>query len=632
MPQLERRGVTEQIIKQYQVPLESRGGEFFNREPLLLYLPTSVKIDMAIGDPASNVALITGWESPQTAVREDAFDVYSIISPLRTPYGVNLLLWNLLANPQIDTIQVAGWGINDSTDIANRPLNIIFPLFENPDLLAEDGTVNNGFKLSNVFQGNIDALKRRLGEVNIIDCREKSYSDTVAEALVAKHQFYLNVLDNRVVLGEITVEVPGTLPSEEIGLQARTYSSGQEIVDAWLKYLDFLFKYGSQVPLEHEGATVRELAFFEAVLNVASLDILELPAWLQENQELMITRESLEDYYLRLYRPEQYLHEIYPGVTKFINPEPGKYLYAELMFAYPRDRAREQLYNLVFEKGGLGLVLDTLTKLASEGHTFPIKDAELIKTKVLEDPTLDDKEKYEILLQVFDPPIDQYKILVDRLIRRPEDADKMMVLWEVPVHGTRDHKRPCFVLFNALARDGVLDATATYRSNDMGQAWIYNVYSTMRLMQDMASETGLRVGKLVMRSESAHVYDQNQELVRKIWENKVRDVKPSRKWDETQADPRSAIRIALRNEKIVVSLTDPQTGSPFDEVESNDFREIVAWLNKKEPWSQTSHALDIGIQLASAAFALRIGSMLGVEVSYAQDIPLRPTAALKSSK
>lgn len=628
----ERRGVTEEIIRKFQVPLDGRDGEFFNRDPLLLYLPTSVKIDMAIGDPNSNVVLVTGWESPQTAVREDAFDVYSIVSPLRTPYGVNLLLWNLLANPQIDTIQVAGWGVNDSTDIANRPLNIIFPLFDNPDLLAEDGTINGAFKLSSVFQGKINELRKRLSAVKVIDCRKKSYSETIAEALEAKHPIDLDTLNHRVILEEITVELPGTLPSEKIGMQVRTYPTNQEIVDAWLGYLDLLFKYGLQVPLEHEGATVREVAFFEAVLNVAGLDILELPDWLQENQELMVTRKSLEDYYLRLYRPEQYLHEIYPGVTKFINPEPGKYLYAELMFAYPRDKAREQLYNLVLEKGGLGLVLDTFDKLSAAGHIFPIKDADLIRTKVLEDSTLDDEKRLEILLEVYDPPIDQYKILVDRLINRPEDADKMMVLWEVPVHGTRDHKRPCFVLFNALAREGVLDATAVYRSNDMGQAWIYNTYSTMRLMQDMAAEAELRVGKLVMRSESAHVYDQNQELVRKIWEEQVRDAIPSRKWDESQADPRSAIRISLRNAKIVVSLTDPQTGTPFDEVESNDFRHIVAWLNKKEPWSQTSHALDIGIQLASAAFALRMASLLGVEVSYVQDIPLRPTMVLKGDK
>lgn len=678
---VERKGVKREVIEEHLVPLK-RESDFYERDSLFLYVPQEVKTDMAVGDPESNVALITGWESPSTAVDKEALALYGIMAPVRTPHGINVMVYNLLANPHINSLQLGGWSKNDDTEIGQRSACLIKNIFDPEKGIDERGNiVGSDFFLSKtlvetiilesgemispeeaeeqkiaidiegqVIQDNnpigkgvkaICLVKERLSEIRFTDERDSTYEEVMQKAKELRQTGQSDKEFSRVVLPEIKIETPDSLPSEEVGMQVRTLSKNPDaLVKTWMGFLHNLIQYGDQTPLEHKGALVRELAFFEAILETDGIESSNIPDWLSSHPELGITPKALQNYYKRLYRPDSYMQEIFSGVKKFVNPEPEKYLYAELVFAYPRDKVREKMLQEFGREKGLDALVDKLQVFRDEGVVRSRPDADLKAKEVLNTLYYDGQEltvdkKVEILLELYDPPINQYEILVNRLKESPEDADKMLVLWQVPVHGMRDHKRPCFVLLNALLRNGELDAQATYRSNDMGQAWLFNAYSTACLVQDMANEAGVKPGKLVMRSDSAHVYNQNLPPVIGIHKKQHEDSIPSKRWNDQDSDPRGNILISTLDNKILVTLVDPIKGIPLKQLSGRNYREVLAEVNHSGIISQPEHALDIGVQILAADYQIRLQKLfekfvsnMEVEVQFKQDQPVKPILAV----
>jgi hypothetical protein len=198
----------------------------------------------------------------------------------------------------------------------------------------------------------------------------------------------------------------------------------------------------------------------------------------------------------------------------------------------------------------------------------------------------------------------------------PDDADKMFVLWVPDEHGTRTRGRPCFTQGALLLRDGKLDMKVVFRSHDIPKGWVENVYGVMKLMEEVAHDTGYEVGRLVVDSESGHVYKGDLPWVEEIVREHVWDGKPVRVFrPEDIGDPRGNWNINIVDGQIVALLQHPKSGMPLVELKGRTARQISSQLIMLGLIEQPDHAMDIAMELAKAEISLQLG------ITYTQDKP-----------
>jgi hypothetical protein len=366
--------------------------------------------------------------------------------------------------------------------------------------------------------------------------------------------------------------------------------------------LDTLLRYGQDCQLETGGATVRELPFIRVVIN--NPESFEIPEWLAGIERLGYTPESLEKYYETKILPNTHMREIYPGVTKFYRPDGIKYLYAELLFAYPRDPEFDQAVYEMTESLGIE---HTLQFLQSVERSSARADRNEIAESILVDPEVSDRQKAEVLMELFVPPVNQVQRILDQIRNMPDDADKTFFLWQPSVHGMRDRGRPCLVQGSLLVRDGRIDMKATFRSHDIPKGWIENIYGIRRFLMDIANTTGYEVGTLTVESESAHMYLADVEWANELVTREIRNKQPVKVYDaETMSDPRGNWQINVVDGQIRCVLQD-QVGIPLLELEGRTAKDIIAQFRHFRLLSDPNHAMDLGAQLANAELANLVG-------------------------
>ena len=267
------------------------------------------------------------------------------------------------------------------------------------------------------------------------------------------------------------------------------------------------------------------------------------------------------------------------------------------------------------ENEGLLNVLQYLRQNASTTQ----KNAEEIAQQVLQDSNLTDKEKAEILLEIFIPPVNQVQKLIERIKTMPDDADKTLFLWKVEEHGLRNSGRPCFHQASLLVRDDKIHMKAVFRSHDLPKGWFTNVYGVWRLLVDICQETGYQIGDLVIESESGHSYLGDIKWVKELVQKEIWEAPAEKRFiPETMQDPRGNWSIDVDREKnqIVAVLRDPTSGDALMELNGRTAKSIIAQMRNRKLLSDANHALDLGAELARAEFANLIGTL------YTQDKPI----------
>ena len=68
---------------------------------------------------------------------------------------------------------------------------------------------------------------------------------------------------------------------------------------------------------------------------------------------------------------------------------------------------------------------------------------------------------------------------------------------------------PCLTQITWHIREKKLVQTAIFRSHDIFGAWVLNVFALRRLQKQIAEKIGIEVGRLVIISNSAHIYENN---------------------------------------------------------------------------------------------------------------------------
>jgi len=538
------------------IPAERKDRFKFNG--LDLYMPRMAKAKtMLVGNPKSSIAICTSWDDPELVLTEAILEKVALVAPLRSTYGVNILLANLGLNPQINKVIFLRGGDFDETETGSLPKKVI-------NLIWKDGIDPSGKVMGTdlslleeiASKEGIKNIQKITKDVEIIDWEGKD--EKRIKKLEEKIDEFLKKASKKpgrsiIIFPDFKVEEVETYPSETTAHEIREKTPAL----AWLRLIDRIIRYGQTAVLEtKEGTQIRELPFERVTIENLETEKFAVPKWLSGISEVKITPEELEAYYQRFIKPDSYYQEIYPGVKKFIRPPTDKYLYCELLFAFPRPKEIDLAAEYVFSKEGINGVFAFLSE------KFPQDEVKLkLANKVLADKKITDEEKTKVLLEIFRPAKNQIAEMQKRLKEIGSDTDKTLILWDPNVHSFLYSGRPCWVEAAALLRDGKLNFKAVFRSHDIAKGWLKNVYGIYRLVEEyLAKPIGVKIGTITIESESGHIYLADLTWVKKLWQEQAKE---KGLLTEVVTDPRGNVLISLEGKEVEVILASPVDGRPI---------------------------------------------------------------------
>ncbi len=201
-----------------------------------------------------------------------------------------------------------------------------------------------------------------------------------------------------------------------------------------------------------------------------------------------------------------------------------------------------------------------------------------------------------------------------RNMKNSADSRRAVATTMVPWIDALSDEPPCLTQMQTLQLDGQLHLLATFRSHDIFKAAIPNALGLRHLQYFIAKQTGFEVGCLQITSQSAHVYEPDWDSANKLsdcafWHASTEN------FTGEGSDPRGCFIVSTDDKNIIVELQGPE-GQTFISWKSTSADHLCREISKLELFSQTGHALDIGIQLARAEIAIKL------KIPFIQDRPL----------
>lgn len=115
--------------------------------------------------------------------------------------------------------------------------------------------------------------------------------------------------------------------------------------------------------------------------------------------------------------------------------------------------------------------------------------------------------------------INQLEWVIKRIENKPETKSATFSL-----HEPGENMLPCLSLLDFKLRNGFLDMTAVYRSQNTFWSMPGNMLALYQMQSDVAQGVGCGVGKVELVVASAHIYHKNFEAVKYILANTVDSV------------------------------------------------------------------------------------------------------------
>ena len=106
----------------------------------------------------------------------------------------------------------------------------------------------------------------------------------------------------------------------------------------------------------------------------------------------------------------------------------------------------------------------------------------------------------------------QLDFVIGELKREPYSRRAIMSIRDFEVDSTNTHPA-CLQSIQYFIRDGKLDCSVLFRSNDLPEAFFMNAFALIRLQEKVAAELGVPVGSYSHRSNSMHAYEKNFGLI-----------------------------------------------------------------------------------------------------------------------
>lgn len=190
--------------------------------------------------------------------------------------------------------------------------------------------------------------------------------------------------------------------------------------------------------------------------------------------------------------------------------------------------------------------------------------------------------------------VNQIKYMIEELRKENYSRKAIAFTWNVS-KDCGSPKAPCLDLVQALVQDDILYFTAYIRSNDMYRAWPQNAFGLLKIQKEIAEELGLKIGKMITVSCSAHIYERDfLEAQKTIEKNKPKL--------ECEMDPRGSFVIEVTNEEILVRHIDPD-GLFLQEFRGQTARELRDRVSRFV--SDQTHGIYLGSELYRAEMALK---------------------------
>ncbi|MBI2084323.1 MAG: hypothetical protein HYT70_01790 [Candidatus Aenigmarchaeota archaeon] len=559
---------------------------------------------VVVGNPKSSLALCIVWQDVERILNfhPEFKEKFAIIGNLRSPFGVNVALYNLALNPQIRHVVVWGPDKLSNTNIGLAGKNALLELWKS-GIDGQKQIVNTPFKLVEEIDGSVIPVILKNVQLHESSNQQQLELDSLPRSPDGAYM-------EPVKFPEFVVKAPETFPSEGYSYPIREKKGA----DAFLSLLYHIWKYGQKTPIDTGSEDVKEIRGPVVVIENEDPENIILPEWLLNTKALGISKESLENYFATQFSPETYRKKIFPGIVKFERPRDYSYLYAELMYAFPRPEEVENTVSKLFAKGGYEAAKSFLvvnSKLNNDAtHELIMK---------VDESGLPDEKKIEILIEGLIPVTDQIANVVDRIKRKAVDLDKEVVLWDARYHSRLESGRPCLFKFSFSVRNEKVDLHVFVRSHDIAQAWFFNFYGITKLLGKVAKETGYSPGYIIIESESAHIYQRDWETVEKLLKEQVYDKQVRMYFDpEIDSDPRGVVNIAVIDGSIKVKLQDLKTGDLLFEADGKTAKELMYKIKHFKLISRTDHAAFVGSELAKAEMCMK----LGIEYKYDNPIEL----------
>lgn len=502
------------------------------------------------------------------------------------------MLYNLALNPHITQIVV--WGPDK---LSNTPIGLA-----GKEALLKLWHQKAGVeKLVEPIQQ--DTLETILNHVTVAEISDQAKLNLETLGSVPEGPYM-----DPVFFPEFVVAAPDTMPSERYTYPIRDMKGA----DAYLALLHTVWKYGVKTKIDEDSEEVKEIRGATVVVEQENPDDFYLPDWLEKADAFGLTWDSLDQYYRTQFSAELYRKEIFPGVFTFERPRDYSYLYAELMYAFPRLQVLDDSVTEIFEEEGYPAARDFLMKHTTVPHE---KAANLVQA--VEKKIKPEKKRIGILLEGLIPRLDQIAYVIDRIKRKPFDLDKEVVLWDQRYHTALESGRPCLFKFSFTVRNDQIDIHVFVRSHDIGRAWFFNFYGITQLLGAIAKETGYKPGMITIESQSAHIYQRDWTNVEAFLKENLTQKVPRMYFDPNRdSDPRGIVNVSLVDGKIKAKLQDTGTGNVLFELEGKSARELLYKLKHFNFISRVDHAAFIGSELAKAEVCLKLG------IPYRYDNPI----------
>ena len=113
--------------------------------------------------------------------------------------------------------------------------------------------------------------------------------------------------------------------------------------------------------------------------------------------------------------------------------------------------------------------------------------------------------------------VNQLAWVIEKLRKNP-DAKSATIGILMPEQDTKG-KVPCMCLLDFKIRSGKLNMTAIFRSHDYGRKALPNLIALGELMKKVSDEIKVPVGELICHSISAHIYENEYNLLKERLES-----------------------------------------------------------------------------------------------------------------
>ena len=235
---------------------------------------------LKVRDPVNHVGICTLWTERE--IVEKILDKlpYNVIGNLYSAQGINAMIRNVMANPNIRTIVL--WGSEMSLSGHSLLMLMKYGVDEKRKIIKGRGEIE-----SEIPDQVIEEFRHK---IEIVDLRGKTKDQLVRkmDELAKVHKEPFSTKPREFPKSEPKVEV---LPSEQTGF----YVQGKTVAQTWLKLLNEIYKYGR--PKHTRYSKNNEL---KEILNLTAVVTEEDPAKVYFPEYLPFERGELEAYYAEI--------------------------------------------------------------------------------------------------------------------------------------------------------------------------------------------------------------------------------------------------------------------------------------------------------------------------------------------